>query len=174
MLNEDKRGVERPRSTHRDGLVEMAGAIWAAAEVRSIDPLPEPQPAAKAPKYGKETPDFHAVEPGHREIDGRLRNWALWCTGSNVPMTSPMFRMTPPPPRVRGEIAYLMNPVDRMDAARVAKAVAALPGPHRSALNWCYIKPVSPKKACQALGTTMEGLALFVRQGRQMLINRGA
>jgi hypothetical protein len=162
----------RPRNPHRDSLVEMAGAIWAAAEVRAIDPLPVVPPQPKAPRTGKKPPDFHAVEANHREIDGRLRNWALWCTGSNVPMTSPMFRMTPPPPRVRGDLAYSCNNVDRMDAANVAKAVAALPAPHRTALNWCYIKPVSPKKACQALGTTMEGLALFVRQGRQMLINR--
>lgn len=117
--------------------------------------------------------DFHAVEQHQREIDARLRNWGIWCNGSTAPMTSPMFRMTPPPPRVRGEIAYMANSVDRMDAAKLAKAVAALPGPHRAALNWCYVKPVSPKRACQAIGTTMDGLAMFVRDGRQMLINRG-
>lgn len=116
--------------------------------------------------------DFHAVEQHQREIDARLRNWGIWCNGSTAPMTSPMFRMTPPPPRVRGDLAYMSNNVDRMDAAAMAKAVAALPGPHRTALNWCYVKPVSPKRACQALGTTMDGLAMFVRDGRQMLINR--
>lgn len=118
--------------------------------------------------------DFHAVEPHQREMDGRLRNWGLWCNGSTAPMTSPMFRMTPPPPRVRGDLAYSSTPCDRMDAAKVAKAVAALPAPHRAAINWNYVKPVSPKRACQAIGTTMEGLALFVRDGRQMLINRNA
>lgn len=116
--------------------------------------------------------DFHVVEQHQREIDGRLRNWGLWCNGTTASLTSPMFRMTPPPPRVRGDIAYSSNSVDRMDAAQMAKAVAALPAPHRAALNWCYVKPVSPKRACQAIGTTMEGLAMFVRDGRQMLINR--
>lgn len=120
----------------------------------------------------REAVDFHAVEPHQREIDGRLRNWGLWCNGSNVPMTSPMFRMAPPPPRVRGDMAYSSVSVDRMDAAKIAKAVAALPASHRAAINWSYVKPVSPKRACQAIGTSMEGLALLVRDGRQMLINR--
>lgn len=118
--------------------------------------------------------DFHAVEPHQRALDVRLCNWGRWCNGTSVSLTSPMFRMTPPPPRVRGELAYSAGqPVDRMDAAEVAKAVAALPGPHRSALNWSYVKPVSPRRACQAIGTTLEGLAQLLRDGRQMLINRG-
>jgi DNA-directed RNA polymerase specialized sigma24 family protein len=116
--------------------------------------------------------DFHAVEPHQRAIDGRLRNWGLWCNGTTVSLTSPMFRMTPPPPRVRGDMAYASTTTDRMDAANLAKAVAALPPPHRAALNWAYVKPVSPKRACQAIGTSMEGLAMFLRDGRQMLINR--
>ena len=117
--------------------------------------------------------DFHAVEPHQREIDGRLRNWGLWCNGTAVSLTSPMFRMTPPPPRVRGDMAYNSTCVDRMDAAKMAKAVAALPAPHRAAINWSYVKPVSPRRACQAIGTTMEGLSQLVRDGRQMLMNRG-
>lgn len=119
--------------------------------------------------------DFHAVEPHQRAIDARLRNWGRWCNGSTAPLTSPMFRMTPPPPRVRGEMAYASaDSVDRMDAAQVAKAVAALPERHRAAINWSYVKPVSPARACKAIGTTMDGLALLVRDGRQMLINRKA
>lgn len=117
--------------------------------------------------------DFHAVEPHQREIDRRLANWGRWCNGSSAPMTSPMFRMTPPPPRVRGEMAYQSaDTVDRMDAARVAKAVAALPPDHRTAINWHYVKPVSPKRACERLSCSMERLAQLVRDGRQMLINR--
>ena len=122
----------------------------------------------------RESVDFHAVEPHQREIDGRLRNWGLWCNGTTVSLTSPMFRMTPPPPRVRGDMAYSLNVVDRMDAAKVARAVAALPAPHRAAINWSYVKPVSPRRACQAIGTTMDGLQQLVRDGRQMLINRKA
>lgn len=117
--------------------------------------------------------DFHAVEPHQRDIDRRLQNWGRWCNGTTAPMTSPMFRMTPPPPRVRGDMAYqASNPVDAMDAAKVSKAVAALPPGHRAALNWSYVKPVSPKRACQTIGTSMQGLQWLVRDGRQMLLNQ--
>lgn len=118
--------------------------------------------------------DFHQVEPHQREIDARLQNWARWCRGTTVPMTSPMFRMVPPPPRVRGDMAYQTAGavVDRMDAAKIAKAVAALPQGHRSAINWHYVKPVSPTRACQAIGVTQEGLFTLVRDARQMLLNR--
>jgi DNA-directed RNA polymerase specialized sigma24 family protein len=117
--------------------------------------------------------DFHAVEPHQREIDRRLHNWARWCNGTSVGLTSPMFRMAPPPPRVRGDLAYASaGAVDRMDAQRIAKAVAALPAQHRASINWCYVKPVSPRRACQAIGVSMEELDRLVRDGRQMLINR--
>ncbi len=117
--------------------------------------------------------DFHTVEEHQREIDQRLHNWGRWCKGSNVPMTSPMFRMTPPPPRVRADMAYqTVDSVDRMDAMRMAKAVVALPDKHRSAVNWAYVKPVNPHRAAQAIGVSLDDLALLLRDGRQMLINR--
>lgn len=168
MLNEEARG----HGAHIESLLEMAGAIATAAGVRSDDPLP-----AKAKKRAREygaSLDFHIVEKHQRDIDARLRNWGLWCNGSEASITSPMFRMTPPPPRVRGEMAYAANTVDRLDAAKVGKAVAALPKYHRGALNWAYVKPVSPARACEALDTNMEGLARLLRDGRQMLINRNA
>lgn len=125
-------------------------------------------------RSGRTFVDFHAVEPHQREIDRRLANWGRWCHGTTAPMTSPMFRMVPPPPRVRSDMAYQVGTVvDSADAVKVAKAVAALPQSHRTAINWCYVKPVNPRRACQVIGTTMEGLAKLVRDGRQMLINRG-
>lgn len=121
----------------------------------------------------RETVDFHRVEEGHLAIDARLQNWARWCNGSSVSNTSPMFRLVPPPPRVRGDIGFWAGaPVDKLDAAKMAKAVAALPAAHRASINWHYIKPVSPRKACQAIGCSMEGLGQLVRDARQMLINR--
>lgn len=117
--------------------------------------------------------DFHHVEPHQREIDRRLANWAAWCNGSwGAPATSPMFRLTPPPPRVRGEVAYTAQIVDKQDAAKIATAVFALPEQHRKAIHWAYVRPTSPLKACKVLATTMAGLALYLRDGRQMLINR--
>lgn len=119
--------------------------------------------------------DFHAVEAKHAAIHDRLLNWARWCNGSGGPSQSPMFRLFISPARARaGEVAHFSVPVDRSDAVRIAKAVIALPDAHRSAIQWCYVKPVSPKRAAASIGTTMAGLALLVRDGRQMLVNRGA
>lgn len=123
----------------------------------------------------KNAVDFHAVEPGHREIDRRLANWAAWCNGgwsSHQRSTSPMFGMVPPPPRVRGEIAYNAGAVvNKIDAAKVAKAVFALPERHRKAVHWAYIRPGSPAKKAKELGLSLDGLARHLRDGRQMLLN---
>lgn len=115
--------------------------------------------------------DFHAVEPHQREIDARLANWAKWCRGSGSSECSPMFRLVPPPARVRSDIAY-SDTIDRMDAQKVAKGVTALPVPHCAAINWHYVTPTNPKKACRSIGCSMEGLYQLVRDARQMLINR--
>jgi len=115
--------------------------------------------------------DFHQVEPHQRDIDRRLLNWGKWCNGSSTPSVSPMFRLCPPPPRVRGDAKP--SSVDSADATRIAKAVSALPENHRHAINWAYVKPVNPSKICRKIGTSKEGLAKLLRDGRQMLINRG-
>jgi DNA-directed RNA polymerase specialized sigma24 family protein len=119
--------------------------------------------------------DFHAVEEKHSEIHKRLENWARWCNGSGAPSTSPMFRLYVAPARARGaEHTWSGVSVDSLDAARIAKFVTQLPDPHRRALQWSYVKPINPKRAAAEQGTTLEGLALLVRDARQMLINRKA
>ena len=115
------------------------------------------------------TVDFHQVEAHQREIDGRLKNWAMSCNSSGPPQVSPMFRLYRPDNWERGTARV---PVDHADAARIAKGVAALPEKHRKAINWAYLKPVNPRRACQEIGVSMDGLALLLRDGRQMLINR--
>lgn len=65
-------------------------------------------------------------------------------------------------------------PVDSSDASRIAKGVAALPEPHRLAVQWYYVRPVAPARACQMIGTTQPGLAQLVSDGRVMLRNRRA
>lgn len=117
--------------------------------------------------------DFHAVEAKHGQIHERLMNWARWCNGSGGANVSAMFRMCRGSARARGDYgAVSAIPVNSEDAARIAKAVIALPAPHRAAINWSYVKPVSPRTAAQSLGTSLAGLALYVRDGRQMLVNR--
>lgn len=120
--------------------------------------------------------DFHAVAPHHAEIHRRLENWGRWCNGSSGPSMSPMFRLFVSPARARaGEVSSVVSvPVDRADAILIAKAVIALPENHRAAIQWSYVKPVNPRRAAASIGTTLEGLALYVRDGRQILVNRGA
>jgi DNA-directed RNA polymerase specialized sigma24 family protein len=115
--------------------------------------------------------DFNHVQPEHAKIDRRLANWARWSNNRGSPAVCAMFALyradnfdrldsTQPPP------------IDHLDAQRVQKGVGALPGPHRLALSWCYIKRNNPRKAAQTLGESLEGLAQLIRDGRQMLINR--
>lgn len=119
--------------------------------------------------------DFHHVEEGHEEIHHRLENWARWCRGRQSPTASPMFRMAQASARSKAEYGALTaTMVDPADAVRIAKLLWRLPEPHRKALQWCYVKPVSPLAAARDLGTNFDGLYRFVRDGRQMLINLGA
>lgn len=119
--------------------------------------------------------DFHQVEEKHLAIHGRLVNWGTWCNGTAPSETSPMFRLYIASARARSHDGVTFGvSVDRMDAARIAKAVAALPDQNRSAVNWCYVRPVAPIRAARAIGTSLDGLMQLLRDGRQMLVNRGA
>ena len=48
------------------------------------------------------------------------------------------------------------------------------PVKHRAAINWCYVAPVNPRRACQDIGVSMQGLSDLLTDGRQMLVNRRA
>lgn len=114
--------------------------------------------------------DFYVIEPKQEEIHKRLENWAAWCKGGVGGSSAlPMFRLYRPDNFERGTY---VDQVDGTDAQRIAKGLVHLPTKHRVALNWFYVKPVSPLKTCKALGLSMEGLNEHVREGRQMLINR--
>lgn len=119
--------------------------------------------------------DFFHVEQHQLAIHERLLNWGRWCNGSGGPATSAMFRLYITPARGRsGDGVTYGMPVDTGDASKIARAVVALPEGHRAAINWHYVKPVSPRRAAAVIGTTLTGLALLVRDGRQMLMNRNA
>jgi DNA-directed RNA polymerase specialized sigma24 family protein len=119
--------------------------------------------------------DFHAVEEKHQEIHQRLVNWALWCNGRESGAMAPMWRMSVSTARAKGaEHTWATVCIDRMDAQRIQKAVTHLPEGHRDALNWSYVKPINPKRQAAIMGTTLVGLSLLVRDGRQMLVNRKA
>jgi hypothetical protein len=115
--------------------------------------------------------DFSHVEDGHAEIHKRLENWGRWCRGRPTSYVQPMFRLYRPDEHWEGQAAAI--PVDKIDAQRISKGVTALPTNHRSSMNWFYVSPTSPGRAARALATSLEGLALYVRDARTMLINRG-
>jgi DNA-directed RNA polymerase specialized sigma24 family protein len=113
--------------------------------------------------------DFFVVEPHQTAIHKRLENWAQWCYSSGGSSASPMFRLYRTADHWERQSSI---PVDSHDATKIAKGIAALPEPHREALQWNYVYGGSPMKARQRLGVTAQGLLLLIRDGRQMLINR--
>lgn len=114
--------------------------------------------------------DFFYVEPSHQDIDKRLTNWGKFCFSSGGSGLNPMFRWVKP--SQQWDAIDMVVPIDRSDAIKIAKGVAALPEPHALALNWCYVYKTSPKKGCQMVKTSMSGLERLIRDGRTMLINR--
>jgi hypothetical protein len=114
--------------------------------------------------------DFFIVEESHIKIDERLRNWARWCRPRFSGQVQPMFRQYRSAEHWEGNTAA--SPIDTLDAAQIQKGVSKLPEPQMRAINWNYVSPSNPRRAAQGLGVSMEGLALLVRSGRVMLINR--
>lgn len=114
--------------------------------------------------------DFFYVEPSHQDIDKRLTNWGKFCFSTGGSGLNPMFRWVKP--SQQWDAIDMVVPIDRSDAIKIAKGVAALPEPHALALNWCYVYKTSPKKGCQMVKTSMSGLERLIRDGRTMLINR--
>jgi DNA-directed RNA polymerase specialized sigma24 family protein len=114
--------------------------------------------------------DFFAVEAHQTAIHKRLENWAQWCFSRGGSSASPMFRLYQTPDHWSREVGI---PVDYQDAAKIAKGVAMLPQMHREALQWNYVTGGSPSKARRQLGVTSDGLMKLIRDGRQMLLNRG-
>lgn len=114
--------------------------------------------------------DFSRVEERHRAIHDRLVNWSRWCVSRGGRDVHPMFRGFKS--AQHWEAIPTADPVDSLDAVAIEKAVQKLPEPHRFAVRWCYVYGSSPRKACQQAGVSKEGLALLIRDGRQMLVNR--
>ena len=114
--------------------------------------------------------DFHAVEPSQQQVHARLENWAKWCRGrGSGGGTSPMFRLYRTPQHWR-QTAEVGAQVDAVDAQAVQKAMGDLPVRHRLALSWCYVVRNNPAKAAAQLRESLPGLALLIRDGRQMLM----
>lgn len=116
--------------------------------------------------------DFSVVPPKQGRMHERLENWARWCGGGHGGSSaSPMFRLFRSDNWGREVSGHV---VDGLDAQRVQKFISALPGPHRLALSWCYLRGVAPLRMARDLAVSLEGLARLVNDARTMLINRGA
>lgn len=100
----------------------------------------------------------------------RLQNWARSLFSSAGSSASPMFRMYRTTDQYHPPHASM--PHDAHDAIKIANGVRELPQDHRLSLNWYYVKPCSPSKACREIGCKPEDLARMAIDGRQMLINR--
>lgn len=131
----------------------------------------------RAERPARATADFGEVSPEHAEMDARLENWGRWCNSRERPKVAAGFSMagfdsfTERSDRTYGALTQVS--VDGAAAQVIAKAVAHLPGPHRSAVQWNYVKKRDPRGAARSLGVTLPQLAALVIDGRQMLINRG-
>lgn len=118
--------------------------------------------------------DFFLVEPHQLAMHARLENWAraveVWRLGGRQ---HPMWAKSQSNSRQWHE-PELREPTDTLDGHKIEKAVAALPIPHRDSLRWNYVIRSGPLHAARKLGVTKDALFVLVRDGRQMLINRGA
>jgi hypothetical protein len=121
----------------------------------------------------REAVDFSAaIEPRYQAIHERLENWARTLCSPPTVDCAPMFRLFRADNYEREYGAATRLAVDTHDAHKIDKAVQMLPTDHRIAVQWFYVRPVSPKRTCQAIGCTMQGLDDLVRAARSMLVNR--
>lgn len=121
----------------------------------------------------REYVDFSHIPENHWAIDLRLIDWGRWCRSKTNQQVAPGFGLHRSDAWNEREYGTeTSSPVNKLDAARVASAVAQLPDKHRRAIQWHYVKPTAPGKKASELGVTMQGLADLCRDARQMLINR--
>lgn len=116
--------------------------------------------------------DFFAVAPQHFALHERLLNWARYVSSNGRQTVQPMFRS------YRSTEIWAQSRdrlvTDPLDGHKIEKAVSALPDKHRDAIRWSYVWfRIPPQKMCRYLAVTRAGLALLVRDGRVMLLNRG-
>lgn len=114
--------------------------------------------------------DFHLVEDKHLAIHEALQNWARWCFNRGGAHSHPMFRWAKP--AQHWDAVNVQTPVDRMEAQRMEKEVGKLPTKNQAAIRWSYVYQGPPRRTAVMLGVSLDGLALLVRDGRQMLVNR--
>lgn len=114
----------------------------------------------------REFPDFHRVSPEHKWVDEQLNNWARWCRDTNEIRISPGFELYRPDNYDR---AAPWKAIDVNAAQKVQEAIRDLSTPHRKAIQWHYVHPVSPARRARELRVSSEGLHELVVQARTIL-----
>ena len=116
--------------------------------------------------------DFFFVEPAHHAIHAELENWARYVDSSaRKSWVHPMWRKGRPNGR-QWSMPVIREDIRILDASKMEIAVRKLPEKQAEAIRWCYVYRTTPAVAVRNIGCTYERLALLVRSGRQMLINR--
>ena len=121
----------------------------------------------------REDLDFFTVAEHHDAINKRLENWAAWVKPHLSSPQSPIWRLGRSNSR-QWHAPQLSGLTDAIDAQRMEKAVYHLPEQERFAIRWSYVWKFTPGRACRMVGCNHEALLTLVRNGRQMLVNRGA
>lgn len=122
--------------------------------------------------YIRETVDFAYIEPQHGDIHARLLNWGRWAEVRPSYTVCPMFRMARSNSR-QWHQPEVRDTIDVLDAAKLERAVAGLPVPHRDAIRWFYvIKHPAERAYRRKHGLRPEGLLRALRDARQMLESR--
>lgn len=113
--------------------------------------------------------DFNKVEDHQLPIHDRLRNWARWVIVRPHSKVHPMFAHYRP--AQHWDVKEHRETCDLIDAQALEKLISTLPMYHAYALRWHYVYRLPAAIARRALGTTYDGLNLYVRDARQMMIN---
>ena len=117
------------------------------------------------------SPDFHYVDPKHKEIDARLENWASYVRVKFPSWVSPIWKMGKSNGR-QWHVPEYRPACDTLDGHVIEKAVSALPHLHRDVIRWAYVHRYSEQQARRQFGLTKDGLFQALQDARMMLINR--
>lgn len=118
--------------------------------------------------------DLHHVPARHDEIHRRLEEWARWVRVRPIGwFQQPMFRMYQSKARQWDPEPHIPVAINGMDALEVERAVSMLPEKNRTVIRWAYVYGWVPaKKVQRELALTHDGLAVMLRDGRDMVKNR--
>jgi len=115
--------------------------------------------------------DLHHIDSAHEAVHQRLINWARYVRVTGGGFIQPMWKQGKSS-RQWDESPHINIEVDTLDGHIIEQAVYKLPPNHRSVIRWWYCFNTPEHKVRRELACTHAGLALLVREGRGMLLNR--